>query len=215
MKPAITAPFYTPRGHRQSQDTHRSTGKSTHSRRGSHCTELRPATTGLAQYRVDLLQCLTSLFAAESHKPTVSGSSMSSAGAETRRVSPSDTMNVNTHNRSTEMFETGEERLRPTDVQHSRTWERAIESLKRQISQGKTATSNTSRVEPFLPNYRHSVLFSLMSSFRDVGCYPGRIGRKGSALRNQEVERVGARILRPGALDVNRTRLDVTRRCHR
>lgn len=138
------------------------------------------------------------------------------AGAETRRVSPSDTtMYANTHDRDGELFETEEERLRPTYVQHPRTWETGLQALKRLISRGKNATSNTSKVEPFLPDYRHGLLFSSMSSFRDVGGYLGRVGRKGSALRNRAVESSKERFLRPGALDVNRPPLDVAGRCHR
>lgn len=66
--------------------------KSTHLPKDSYCTELKPAPTGIAQYSRDLLQAYMGPFSAESHKPTVSGSSEASAGAETRRVSPSDTI---------------------------------------------------------------------------------------------------------------------------
>lgn len=81
MTVAITAPFYASWGHSQSQDTHRYIGKSTHSRERSCCSELKPVPAGFAHYS-GLLQGLTSLFAAESHKAAVSGSNEASAGAE-------------------------------------------------------------------------------------------------------------------------------------
>lgn len=183
------------------------------------CTGQCPCQRDGIQYS-DLLHTNRLTFSADGLKPlpsAVGPATDCSAGAETRRVSlcETTTMHANTHDRGGELFETGEERLRPTHVQHPWTWDIAHQALKRQLSGGKTATSNTSRVTRLLPNYRHRVSFSLMSSFRDVGGYPGRIGRKGSACRYQAVEQPSAGILRPGALDVNRTPLDVTRRCHR
>jgi len=118
-----------------------------------------------------------------------------SAGAETRRVFAAATTTMSEHTTTITTAASASNndvlatsRVRPGHVQPPWTYRSDREAMRRQSTEGGTATSNTSRVEAFLSDNRGRVSFFFLSSFRDPCVYPGRVGRGKIAHRKHRLQ---------------------------